>query len=283
MIRKAALGLTAVYTVLSLKTSCIYPYTLGVLNDFVKPTVLHLSTALVVTNYTINGNLITLNRLIGKRAVTSLAVCAVSTVNEKLITISVYNVKVTILCVGNGRNDTGNVVLVGCISIGSKSLAKENCLRNSKNCIRLRNNNCGASVALEVAVVICMTGSLSLRIGVGVIAECTGVGGVTTCCTGRSGHNVIIVVSVYGVRNAGLGIEGNGNDAVISLNGNHVVVAVVAPLGIPSEVLNNLNAVGTSLNVGVNDLVLAVSIESKKIAISFKLPTFAAKAGITRY
>ena len=103
------------------------------------PTVLNLSCAIVMTNYTKNYNVVTCNGLGFKSVVSLRAVCTVCTVDGKDVAVLVCDLHVTVCCVINFSNNTGNDVLISCVNIVLTGESKSNDVCNSSRLHRELN------------------------------------------------------------------------------------------------------------------------------------------------
>ena len=181
-------------------TCCfLIPFML-VSNNLIKPCILHLRSAAVLTDNTVNSDFVACNRLVRHCVVSYCLIPCVKTVNYEFSTVFIDNVHITVLSIINANDCTCDVVFFCCVCIGSKELTNSYSLCKCKSRVCLGKHLGATSVALEVVVFVLMTKSINLVICVCVATNRTSVSCITLCCASRISYNLVIIVteSIHG-------------------------------------------------------------------------------------
>ena len=180
-------------------------------NNLVKPSVLTLSCGVVHTKNCVNGYFVTIDGLIVHLVITGLAVCGVKTVDADLVALCILDVEVTVSGVVKTCYNTGDVVLLSSVGVVRIKLCDCKSLGNGKYSAVSGKRLFRAGVALEVAVLINVTGCGN--------NDAHLVGNLSKSLVGP-GRTAVRAVPVLNVTVYGTGSIG-------SLNVNNVVVSLL--------------------------------------------------------
>ena len=231
-------------------------------NEINEPTVLHLKCGVVLTDNTVNSDLIAYCRLVRHCVVSDLTVSAVKTVDYE---VGAYDIDVTVLSIVNILDLASNVILICCVSVVCEEICNSLSLFNCKSGISLGKKNLGASIALEVAVLVLVTKSIcSNSLSGELLITFNAVNYVIVrafCCTSSS--NLVFN------NNLALGVTGSGDHFCVGVAAGtskcSYAVCLASCLG------SNLGCVGVSMIKSGNSFCLDLAASALAVLRACRL------------